>query len=104
MLRSATLRSDRAAAPPRTAVWRTDGPQLLNAFIVTPDVLVSAGQAGAEPGKEELVARSMDDGAVRWRHRLPASPVKAGLAIDSQRRIVVALVDGSILCFTGTPQ
>ncbi len=94
---AAAKRDAKVQPPRRTPIWQTDGAILLNAHIVTPKTLVSGGPSG---GAAELVARSLDDGRVQWRQPLPAPPVKSGLAMDSQQRIVVALNNGQLVCFT----
>ena len=112
--------------PERDVVWQTEQPELYTAFVVTPDVLLAAGpvdrQAGQAPTVLERLQRilvpgepadsnrqpahlsaiSLTDGQVLWRQELPAPPVKAGMALDSQGRIVVTLENGQLLCFGPT--
>jgi hypothetical protein len=39
------------------------------------------------------------DGKLMWKQPLPVGPVAWGLAVDRAGRIVVALLDGRVLCF-----
>ena len=41
----------------------------------------------------------LSDGSPLWQTSLPALPVKAGLAIDQRKHIVVTLENGGVLCF-----
>ncbi len=84
--------------PERKPVWQTPQPRLYTAFVITPEVLLAGGRnpdAGNEP---TLWALRLSDGAPLWQRTLPALPVKAGLALDPQQRIVATLESGEILC------
>ncbi|MHC4753427.1 MAG: outer membrane protein assembly factor BamB family protein, partial [Planctomycetota bacterium] len=50
-------------------------------------------------GKSEIVALNLKDGAVLWSQAVPSAPVRWGLAVDRDGRIVVTLEDGQVLCF-----
>lgn len=86
--------------PKRTPLWRTEGPRLFTAFVVTPDTLIAGGPAGLNGQQPRLSAISLTDGTVRWQQSLDALPVKAGVAMDGEQRIVVALENGKLLCFS----
>ena len=88
-----------AKPPPRQPIWQTDQPRLYTAFVVTPSVLLAGGPADQEGDRSQLSAIAMEDGSVLWQRSLPALPVKAGIALDSQQRIVVTLENGQLLCF-----
>ena len=45
----------------------------------------------------KLVARSRDGGEL-WREPLTAQPVRWGIAVDAEGRIIITLTDGRILC------
>ncbi len=58
-----------------------------------PDELV---RRAAELGCAGLEIRT---GKVLWKHSLPAGPVRWGVAIDRNGRVVVSLGDGRAVCF-----
>jgi outer membrane protein assembly factor BamB len=85
--------------PAREAVWTDPSLRQFNAFVVTPSVLLAAGQGAPGSGvKPFVVALAIEDGAEVWRHDLPVPPVKGGLAVDHTGRVFVSLADGRLLC------
>jgi outer membrane protein assembly factor BamB len=46
-----------------------------------------------------IAALEIKTGKVLWKHPLPAGPVRWGVAIDREGRVVVSLRDGRVLCF-----
>jgi hypothetical protein len=66
---------------------------------MTDDVLLAAGVKGSDYSvASSLAAIRIEDGKSLWRKELHAPVVKAGLAIDSDGRIIAALEDGQIVC------
>jgi len=60
---------------------------------------------GPEPPKAQgpaLIAQG-PNGAPLWTQPLPAPPVRWGIAVDAQGRIIVSLRNGQILCFGKKP-
>jgi outer membrane protein assembly factor BamB len=53
----------------------------------------------ARDGAWVLAARAKDGKAERWHRPLPAPPVRWGVAVDGEGRVVVALKDGRVVCF-----
>jgi len=49
--------------------------------------------------EDRIIAAGIADGAVMWERPLPAPPVRWGMAVDGEGRVIVSLKDGSILCF-----
>jgi hypothetical protein len=99
--------TQRAGAKPdrpadRPPVWQTGNTPLFTAFVVTPEVLLAAGPTQSGDGGH-VSAISLADGNVLWRQDLDSVPVKGGLALDAQQRIVVTLESGQMLCFAATP-
>ena len=41
----------------------------------------------------------LEDGAVLWQMPVPACPLRWGIAIDREGRVIVSLRDGTVLCF-----
>ncbi len=94
-------KTDRKARPAkRQPIWQTDGPQLFTAFVITPDTLIAAGPTPTADQAAQLVAISLKDGTRLWQKPLAAVPVKAGIALDREQRIIVTLENGQMLCFT----
>jgi outer membrane protein assembly factor BamB len=83
------------------AVWQDKSGRRFSAFVVGPNLLLAAGQAGPnEGGAPILAAVNIQDGSDTWLEKLPAMAVPGGAAIDHARRIFVSLEDGRVLCFT----
>jgi outer membrane protein assembly factor BamB len=75
-----------------------------NAVIVMKDGLIVAGVDRTGTGADvkttaALVALSLADGRMLWRHELPAAPSGWGLARDKDGRLLVSLQDGRVLCY-----
>lgn len=87
----------------RRVLWRDPMKSRFAGFAVTPDILLGTGDLGTE-NSAFLVALRVDDGSVLWRQKLPARPVKGGVAVDHDGRIYVALKDGQVLCYTEAPR
>jgi outer membrane protein assembly factor BamB len=85
--------------PQRKPVWQTNQPELFTAFVVTPQTLIAGGPAKDDQRLGRLSAINMENGKTQWVKELPSVPVKAGIAMDHQHRIVVSLEDGQILCY-----
>ena len=97
------------AKPQRNALWTDRFGRKFHSFIVTPDVLLAAGQTGyPKPTGCFLAAVNIRDGSDLWSVKLPAAAVRDGTALDHQGRIVVCLENGQMLCFaaaeTSLPQ
>lgn len=71
-------------------VWQTDVPGSL-AIAVGKTKLVIADSA-------RVAALSLESGEEMWSRQLPAAPVPWGLAVDSQGRVILSLVNGRLLC------
>lgn len=86
----------------RKAIWQDRSGSRYHGFIITPDVLVAAGQSGpADSPDVFLVALRIADGSIVWKEQLPAEVVRDGVATDAQGRIYVSLIDGSVHCLAG---
>lgn len=90
------LQLDPNAKPLRESVWRQSPARKFNAFVVAPNLLLAAGQEGAQAF---LTAVRLENGTTFWEEKLPAAPVKGGLASDHAGRILVSLSDGQIRCY-----
>ncbi len=86
----------------RDIVWKDKTKRRFTSFIVAPNVLLSAGQPDNQPNKPFLAATTIKDGKDVWYESLPSNAVKGGTAIDHNGRIIVALVDGQVLCFASS--
>lgn len=111
--------------PERTAIWQTPGPELYTGFVLTPDTLLAGAPTMTEyqpqdptllrrlsqrlwrvPDDPEndraggrLQAIQLADGSLRWEQSLSAPPVKGGVVLDGEQRIVVAMENGRIQCY-----
>jgi len=79
-----------------TVFERSEAMALGNNAVVVAGSLPSRQAADAEYG---ITCLSVEDGRALWKQPLPAMPVSWGMALDGGGRIVVALQDGSVLCF-----
>jgi outer membrane protein assembly factor BamB len=86
--------------PKRATLWSDKSPSRFQSFLVTPGKLLAAGHDGAGASEEPfLAAIDIASGENLWREKLSGPVVKAGTAIDSQGRIIVALETGRVLEF-----
>ena len=89
----------RRGQPQRKALWQDNSGMRFKGFIMTDNVLLAAGVSGSGgDARSSLAAVNIKDGTSLWRKELPAPVVKAGLAIDSEGRIIAALENGQIVC------
>jgi len=92
-------KADRRASD-RKVLWQVSG-RRFNASIAAPNAILAAAQTGPGDAPSALLgAIDRKDGSDLWRIDLPVPAVKGGVAIDGEARIVVALRDGRILCYT----
>lgn len=76
------------AEPP---LWQSDCPGSVAVATCENAVVVAL--------QDSLTALNLKNGEVLWSLPLPARPVEWGLAVNAQRKIIVSLEDGKILCF-----
>lgn len=81
---------------PREIAWQRPAGQKFNAFVVSPETVLAAGQEGPRSFLQALLLR---DGSVLWEEELPARPVRGGLATDTRGRLYVSLADGRVLAY-----
>ena len=60
----------------------------------------AANLDGSDP---QLWALSMADGSVLWQQPLDALPVKGGIALDAQQRVLVTTENGRLHCLVPQP-
>ena len=85
----------------RAAIWQERTGRVFNGFIVSPEVLVAAGQTSfTGPNRKPfLAAVNIQNGKDLWYEELPAAAVKGGLATNHDGCVVVSLEDGRVLCY-----
>ena len=66
-------------------------------YCPMPEVTVASG--GRIFKTYGITALDLQSGKILWRHPLPGAAVRWGLAIDRERRLLVALQDGRVLCY-----
>jgi outer membrane protein assembly factor BamB len=86
----------RRGQPERAALWARGG-RRFNGLILGPKAVLAAGQTGGRGAFLSLI--DLKNGTDLWSVQLPAAPVKGGVAVDHQARIVVSLANGQVLCF-----
>ena len=89
----------RRRQPQRKTIWQDKAGARYKGFIMTDDVLLAADVRGdGDNATSSLAAIRIKDGTSLWRKELPAPVVKAGLAIDSEGRIIAVLENGKVVC------
>jgi outer membrane protein assembly factor BamB len=89
----------RGFAQKRKVLWNDKQSRRFASFIVGKKHVLAAGDVGNENKIPFLASINLDTGQNNWVQRLPAQPIKGGTAIDSQGRIFVSLVDGTVICY-----
>jgi outer membrane protein assembly factor BamB len=92
----------RRGQPPATNIWQDKKGRKFNAFVVTDELLLAAGEAGSPDAPQALLAViGVEDGADISVNELPSPAVKGGLAVDHERRVFVTLENGQLICLAG---
>ncbi|MFZ5833643.1 MAG: PQQ-binding-like beta-propeller repeat protein [Planctomycetota bacterium] len=98
------------AGPKRKPVWQQGG-MWVNGFIIGPEAVLLAGHAAANAAgpitvdavsdsrQSVLALISLENGRPIWRQQLPGPVVKDGVAIEGDRRILVSMEIGLVVCF-----
>jgi hypothetical protein len=73
--------------------WQPMRVQTKNVELLCPQ------QASAKNPQSKIVMLHPGSDVAAWSHPLPAEPVRWGMAVDAQGRVVVALRNGQVLCF-----
>ena len=64
------------------------------------NVEVTCPRLATDKGPQsKLLLRKPGSDTAAWSHPLPAEPVRWGMAVDAQGRVVVALRNGQVVCF-----
>jgi outer membrane protein assembly factor BamB len=69
------------------------------AIAVAANAVLTAGERPGDANGWAVYAFEKKTGDEMWRCELPAQPLLNGLAVDRKGRVLLALVDGSIVCF-----
>jgi len=93
----------RRGGPQRKVLWRDAQSRRFAGFIVGKDRLIGVGDSGND--KEAfIVIIDLKTGKDIRTEKLAAQPIKGGLAIDNEGRILVSLVNGQVESFKGQSQ
>jgi outer membrane protein assembly factor BamB len=84
----------------RKVVWQDKQGRRFASFVVSPELLLAAGDVGEDSKTSFLVAMQVGNGEITWSETLPAQPVKGGAAINHQGHIIVTLNNGQTLCYS----
>ena len=87
-------------------LYSTDDSPVFDGSVATPDPVVKVRGAelifrGAQSGDDVawgLVCRTRDDADI-WELPLPGEPVRWGIAVDAEGRIIVTMKSGQVACF-----
>ena len=81
------------------SVWKDKADRRFTSFVVTDQSLLATGHPDKREQEPFLVAIDNTDGSDRWIAKLPANAVKGGTSIAHDGRLLVALENGTLLCF-----
>jgi len=88
-------------------IWQNRQFVETSAVVLTSNAVLVVGRLRGRTKQAQpesvLLALQPADGQVLWREPLPAPAAAWGLAVDRDGRILVALVDGRILCYGKSP-
>jgi outer membrane protein assembly factor BamB len=75
--------------------------QWTDPVVVTKNAKLTFVQGKADGGPAWMVkAQKLADGTELWSQPLPAEPVRWGIAVDAQGRVIVALRNGQVRCLS----
>ena len=89
----------RGWAEKRKAIWQDKEGRRFASFVVSPELLLAAGDLGEGTKTSFLSATQIEDGEIAWSETLPAQPIKGGVSIDHHGRIFVTLKNGETFCY-----
>ncbi len=93
----------RRGGPQRKVLWRDAQSRRFAGFIVGKKTLIAVGDVGQK--KSPFITMiDLQTGQDLWKKPLSAQPIKGGLAIDNEGRILVSLVNGQVESFKGQPK
>jgi outer membrane protein assembly factor BamB len=85
--------------------WSAKPYQEISAVVIAKNAILVTGldRDAKKPTKTSpgLCAVSLKDGSIMWKQPLPGNPVAWGLAQDRTGRIIVTMIDGRVVAFTG---
>jgi outer membrane protein assembly factor BamB len=77
--------------------------QWARALVTAQNAKLECVERPGAKGQGWAVVAQDSGGRELWSHALPAEPVRYGLAIDAQGRVIVALRSGALLCLGNQP-
>lgn len=84
-------------------LWRDSMNRRFTSFAVNEETILAGGHPDLQEDQPFLVAINATDGTDRWIAPLPSIPVKGGISIDHDGRILVSMENGQLLCFKPIP-
>jgi outer membrane protein assembly factor BamB len=98
------IASQSASVIKSKGLWENRSFRRVDALTVTRNAVLAVGRLQANQGKQSenfaLAALNVDNGKRIWTEPLPAAPASWGMAVDRDGRIIVALEDGRLVCFS----
>jgi outer membrane protein assembly factor BamB len=101
IIRLSGNRMVRMATGTAEPTWKTKTMEQPRAIVVGSNAVLIAGLSRQPPDgtpQGQLAAYSLEDGSQMWSHSLSAEPIWWGTAIDADGRVLVSLLDGSVVC------
>ena len=83
----------------RKVLWQDKKARRFSGLIVAPGKIIATGDAGTRKRAPFFSLIRTETGEDVWSEPLPSLPVKGGLAIDADGRILVSLASGQVLCY-----
>jgi outer membrane protein assembly factor BamB len=77
----------------KSVEWQPMRVQAKNVEVTCPRLATDKGP------QTKLMLRKPGSDTPAWSHTLPAEPVRWGMAVDAQGRVIVALRNGQVVCF-----
>lgn len=93
------LRRRRRGKAKPNFIWANRDDQRFTGFIVSKDAFLATGHLGTDEKTAFLKSVAVKSGKELWSKKLPALPVKGGIAMDAAGRVYVVLGNGEIRCY-----
>ena len=84
-------------------IWHDTVNRRFTSFVVSDEMILAGGHPDLQEDSPFLVAIDATNGTDRWIAPLPSIPVKGGVSIGHDGRILVSMENGRLLCFKPIP-
>jgi outer membrane protein assembly factor BamB len=83
--------------------WQDNKNRRFTSFVVNESTILAGGHPDLQEDQPFLVAINASDGTDQWIAPLPSIPVKGGVSIAHDGRILVSMENGQLICLQPTP-